>query len=151
MTANLCGSDMLATRSYTRLFSLGLALLIASTLGLAKQVGEATLTVAVIDSNGAILPSAKITLQDSEDFQQTILTNQSGEAVFAKLPSGKYRLRVEAGHFEPHEREINVKLGSQRITIRLEIARIKEEVVVSQSEREKRTDPRSDTFTTVLT
>jgi hypothetical protein len=70
---------------------------------------------------------------------------------FAKLPSGRYRLRVDAESFEPREREIAIKTGNQRIVVRLEVARIKEEIVVSQSEREKRTDPRSDFFTTVLT
>lgn len=142
---------MLATPSYARLLSLGLTLVVASALGLAKQVGEATLTITVFDSNRAILPSAQVTLQGAESFQQTLLTNQWGAATFAKLPSGKYRLRVEAEHFEPREREIALKTGSQRITIRLEIAPIKEEIVVSQSEREKGADPRSDTFTTVLT
>lgn len=143
---------MRACCSYTREFCLGLILTIASTLGLAQQqAGEVVLTVTVFDSNRAILPSAQVTLQGSENFRQTLLTNQWGEAAFAKLPSGKYRLRVEAEHFEPREREITLKTGSQRITIHLELARIKEEIVVSQSEREKRTDLRSDTFTTVLT
>ncbi len=144
---------MQARRSYnsTRAFYLGVMLAVASAWGFAQQAGEASLMVIVVDSNRAIVPSAQVTLQGSENFRQTFLTNQGGEATFAKLPSGRYRLRVEAEHFEPQEREITLKTGSRRISIRLEVARIEEQIVVSQSEREKRTDPRSDTFTTVLT
>ena len=143
---------MQARRSYIRAFYLGLMLALASTLGFAQQQpGEVVLTVTVVDSNRAILPSVQVTLQGSENIRQTFLTNQGGEATFAKLPSGRYRLRVEAEHFEPQEREITLRTGSRRVTIRLEVARIEEQIVVSQSEREKRTDPRSDTFLTVLT
>ncbi len=142
---------MRACCSYTKVFCLGLILTVASTLGFAQQAGEVVLAVTVVDSNGAALPSARVSIKEPGDFQQTLLTNQQGAAIFVKLPLGKCRLRVEAEHFESHEQKITLKTGSQRITIRLEIARIKEEIVVSQSVREKRTDPRSDTFTTVLT
>lgn len=142
---------MLVTRSYARLLCLGLVLAIVSAPGLAKQVGEVTLTVTVVDTNKAILPSAQVSLQGAGSFQQTLSTDQRGLAVFTRLPPGTYRLRVEAEHFEPHNQEITLKAGNQRITVRLDVARIKDEMIVSQSEREKRTDPRSDTFTTVLT
>ncbi|MCI0339325.1 MAG: TonB-dependent receptor [Acidobacteria bacterium] len=127
-------------------------LAVASTLGFAQQqAGEASLTVTVVDYNKDILPSAQVILQGAENFRQTLLTDQRGEAAFAKLPSGKYRLRAEAEHFEPREQAITLKTGSRRITIRLEVAQLKEEIVVRQSERERRTDSRSDTFTTILT
>ena len=143
---------MQARRSYIRAFYLGLMLALASTLGFAQQQpGEVVLTVTVVDSNRAILPSVQVTLQGSENFRQTLLTNQRGEAIFVKLLSGNYQLRVEAEHFGPQEREITLKAGSRRIAISLEVARIEEEIVVSPSERQKRTDPRSDTFATVLT
>jgi hypothetical protein len=140
-----------APRLYIKALSLWLSLAIASALGLAKQAGEGTLTVVVVDFNRAVLPSARVSLNGPGDSQQTLLTNQRGVAIFTKLPPGRYRLRVEAEHFEPHDREIRLKAGEQRFTVRLEVARINEEIVVSQSEREKRTDPRSGAFTTVLT
>lgn len=138
--------------SHTKVFCLGAILTVASTLNFAQQQArEIILTITVVDSNRAIITSAKVTLQGAKSFQQTLLTNQQGAATFAKLPPGKYKLRVEAERFELCERGITVGNGGQQITVRLEIARIKEEIVVSQSEREKRTDPGSDTFTTILT
>lgn len=143
---------MQARRSYTRAFYLGLMLAVASSLCLAQQqAGEASLMVIVVDSKAATILSAQVGLKGAGGFQQIILTNQQGMATFPKLPLGKYRLRVEADHFEPQERDITLKTGSRRITISLEIARIEEGIVVSPNKHEKMTDPRSDTFATVLT
>ncbi len=149
MSGSIVGKQ--ARRLYTRAFYLGLMLAFASARGFAQQAGEAALMVIVVDSNGATILSAQVGLNGAGGFQQTILTNQQGMATFQKLALGRYRLRVEAEHFEPQEREITLKTGSRRISIRLEIARIEEGIVVSQSKREKQTDPRSDAFTTVLT
>src|SRR5262245_11287019 len=119
--------------SYTRVFCLGLVLTAASTLAVAQQqAGEAVFTVVTIDSNRAVVSSAQVTLQCSENFRQTLLTNQRGEATFIKLRSGRCRLLVEAEYFEPHEREITLKTGSQQIIIRLEVARIKDGIVVGR-------------------
>lgn len=137
--------------SVAKALCLGFSWIIVSTYISARQIGDATLTITTVDSNKAILPSATVSLDNGLGFRLALLTNQQGLAIFANLASGRYRLRVEAEHFEPEEREVTIKSRSQAITVRLEIARIKDEIVVSQSEREKRTDPRSDTFTTILT
>src|SRR5262249_44004218 len=118
-----------APRSRIRALGLGLALAVASTLGLAKQVGELPLIVTVVDFNRSVLPSAQVSLDGSGGFRQTLLTNQQGMVIFIKLLPGRYRLRVEAGHFEPHEQEITLEAGGRRITVRLDVARIKEEIV----------------------
>jgi hypothetical protein len=128
-----------------------LILCFISPLGLAQQAEEVTLIVTVTDANKAVLPFAQISLVDRKGFQQIAVTNQQGAVVLANIPTGKYRLRVEAEHFEPRSQEIILKPGQLQITVRLEIARIKDEVVVSQNARERSLDPRSDTFTTILT
>jgi hypothetical protein len=116
-----------------------------------RQSSEAALTVTVVDTNNAVLPASRLILSGLPNFQQTLFADQRGVAVFVKLSPGKYRLQVETDKFEPYEREIVFKSGNYRITVSLEPARVKDEVAISQSEREKHTDPRSDTFTTVLT
>lgn len=133
-------------------FFSGLMLAFNPSFALAEQVDEAALTVTVVDTSNAALPSAMVLLISSGNFSQTsATTNKKGEANFARLVPGKYRLQVEIEHFEPYAQTVELKPGAQRINLRLEIAKIKDDIVVGQERREKQTDPRSDTFTTVLT
>ncbi len=142
---------MKISRLYIRQGIGGLVLCLASTLGLAKQSADVALTVTITDNNKAVIPFAQVSLNSLSGFQQTLSTNQQGQATWGKLTPGKYQLRVEAENFEPRSQEVVLKSSQQRITIRLEIPGIKDEVVVRQSARERSVDPRSDTFTTVLT
>ena len=132
-------------------FFSSLVLVINPAFALAEQVGEAALTVTVVDANNAALPSATVLLISSGNSSKTSKTNQRGEANFAKLAPGKYRLQVEIGYFEPYAQAVELKPGAQQINIRLEVAKIKDDVIVRQERRERQTDSRSDTFTTVLT
>src|SRR4051812_7254545 len=90
------------------------------------QMISATLTGVVSDASEAVVPRAKVTVTNmtSRDVRRTI-TNDDGYFTFASLPSGTYKVTVEALGFITYEmtdlqfsgaekRNVNVvlKLGS---------------------------------------
>src|SRR3954447_18759918 len=90
------------------------------------QMISATLTGVVSDATEAVLPHAKVTVTNltSLDVRRSV-TNEDGYFTFASLPSGTYKVMVEAPGFIPYEltdlqftgaekRNVNVvpKLGS---------------------------------------
>ncbi len=71
--------------------------------------------------------------------------------MFSKLLPGKYSIHIEAGGFESKEVESVVSVGSNETTVQLDVESIKEDIIVGQDERQRRTDPNGDAFTSVLT
>jgi hypothetical protein len=115
---------------------------------------EATLRVTVLDQSGAIIPSARVTLQPVEPAgdPREAMTDERGEAAFAGLPAGRYAVRAEFAGFEPRQIEdLRLRVGATaRRELRLPIARHAEDVQVGQDGRERALDPRSGAFASVL-
>ena len=62
------------------------------------------------------------------------------------------RREVEAAGFASQDvDEASLNVGSNRVTVTLEVAGVKEEVAVGRDKRERATDPRGDSFSTILT
>ncbi|MBA3242271.1 MAG: TonB-dependent receptor [Acidobacteria bacterium] len=120
---------------------------------MAAQTGiTANLRIAVLDPDGAAIIAAPVQIKDEADRTHMLSTDQSGEALFPALTPGNYHIRVEASGFAPRDIVgFVLKSGSNRVEVRLEVAQVEEQVVVKQDEREKRTDPRGDAFTTIIT
>ena len=79
------------------------ALMIISFLGATAwaQVGAGSLSGAVQDSTGAIVPGATVTLKNvASGAQRTLQSNGAGAFTFAAVPSGDYTLTVEKGGFK---------------------------------------------------
>jgi hypothetical protein len=111
-----------------------------------------SLRVIVLDPNGAVITSSRVQIKTKEGEKSTLDTNQSGEAVFAGLKPGKLQIHIEANGFIAHTLdEFILKPGSNQIEIRLQVAGVEEKLVVQEDVREKKTDPRGDGFTTILT
>ncbi|MCI0485990.1 MAG: TonB-dependent receptor [Blastocatellia bacterium] len=145
---------MFGNRIWLRLSSLVMMAALTITQGLAqtRNLSEANLRVRVLDPNGAVIPGARVHIGADPSQSKSVETDSRGEAVFTRLAAGKYRLRVEAEGFEPLESDqVTLHAGANNLEVRLEIARVKEEVVVEQDKREKETDRRGDAFSTVLT
>ena len=116
------------------------------------SVGTASLTVKVTDPSGAVIVNAKASLRSSKGSAKTLETDKSGRATFSNLIPGKYQVYVEANGFDPGElKDVTVKPGSNAVELDVQIAEIKEEVVVTTDRRESMTDPRGPAFTTILT
>ncbi|HWC77035.1 MAG TPA: carboxypeptidase-like regulatory domain-containing protein, partial [Blastocatellia bacterium] len=135
-----------------RIASMILALIIAAPAAIAQTRRESNLRVTVVDPSGAAIAGAKVILKSSDGRAQTAGTDARGEANVANLVAGPYELHIEAAGFESRElRDGLLKAGSNKLEIRLEVARVKEEVEVTRDERERATDPRGNSFSTILT
>jgi hypothetical protein len=117
-----------------------------------RTSSEASLRVNVVDPSGAAVVGARIRLVTAGGREHSGETDSRGETVFLKLDVGVYELQVEAKGFETRDiADGLLKPGTNRSEVRLQVAGVKEEVDVKQHEREKASDPRGNTFTTVLT
>src|SRR5687768_1924569 len=84
-------------------FVLGALLLLLSRAAAAQQAG--TLTVTVVDSTGAVLPGATVTVTGIEATNKAaaiepIKASAEGIAVVPKLAAGRYSVKAEFAGFE---------------------------------------------------
>jgi hypothetical protein len=60
------------------------------------QYTTASLSGTVVDQTGAVVPDARITVQNTDTgFTQSVTSNSSGEYLFSRLPVGNYKLTAE--------------------------------------------------------
>src|SRR5829696_4745091 len=119
-------------------FSLMSIVLIGASTALFGQEGTATLRGRVLDPNGAVLPSAIVSIANQETGlnRRTSTTDESGGYVFASLTPGLYRITIEATGFKKSVKE-NVKLDvgeGQEFDFSLEIGGSQEIVNVTADE-----------------
>jgi Carboxypeptidase regulatory-like domain len=133
------------------LIAIGLLLMLCSP-ALGQTPEPATLQVTVFDPSGAVIVGAQVHTVDAAGVVRTLPTNDRGQAVFEGLTPGRYTLRAESPGFEPGElTNVRVRGRSTRRDMRLAIQRVSEDLVVGHDPREAQTDPRGDSFATVLT
>jgi hypothetical protein len=112
----------------------------------------ASLRVIVFDPAGAAIEKTLVRLRSGAGKEQRRATNQHGEASFLRLPVGEYQISIEAPGFNPQTLiRVALPLNGNRLTVRLEVAPVTEQVEVAQDKREQQLDARSNAFSTVLT
>jgi hypothetical protein len=136
-------------------FVIALATLATNTLAQINAAGQAknasSLRVVVLDPSGAAVVAATVHLKTAS-LEQTLQTDERGEAVFPRLPAGAYQLKVSADGFAARQFHNNsLKDGGNRFEVKLEVEGVKEDVTVAQDKREKNLDPRGNAFSSVLT
>jgi carboxypeptidase family protein len=93
-----------------------------------------TLSGAVVDAQGGVLPGADVVLtnQESKTVQRTV-TNTDGLFVFAAVPAGTYSVRVELSGFTAWEAsDIVLLLGQRRsVTATLKVGGVTEVISVT--------------------
>jgi hypothetical protein len=112
----------------------------------APRADKADLTVTVIDQSGAALIIATVTLVDPSGTPETRAVDQRGQVTFSSLAPGGYRLKAEAQAFESYDGPLVVKKGAQHVTLKLPVAGLNEEVLVTT----KQNDVRGNSFVTQL-
>lgn len=91
--------------------------------------GKGAIAGRVVDSSGAVLPSAQVRLQPTD---QTTSTDQQGEFSFTNLAPGAYKVVVSYVGFQPFTAAVQVTGGEiQRLDTHLEVSSVREEVVVT--------------------
>lgn len=111
----------------------------------------ARLKVVVADQTGAVIVGAHVSVTDPSSAERAGDTNSRGEVSFELTP-GRYVIKAAAAGFETVEVPgVRLRPGDNRREIRLQIARLTEEVLVRRDPREANSDPRSDAFSSTLT
>lgn len=117
-----------------------------------SRAPQGSLRVTVTDPTGAVIVGARVQLVSEREAGASVATDARGLAVFPALAPGRYAVRVEADGFEPAGVEdLRVRNGETRREVRLAMGKLTEEITVGRDGRESRTDPRGDSFATVLT
>lgn len=100
---------------------------------LSAQAFKATVVGQVVDSTGAAVPNATVTItQPATNQTQTVTTDGEGNFTISQLDPGSYTLRVEAANFKVSEQTNLVLETNQtaRIDLALEAGNISEVVTV---------------------
>jgi hypothetical protein len=89
-----------------------IGILAGLTITVVGQVTGGAVTGVVLDANGAVVPSATVTLR-SKDTGQTLTsqTTSSGSYTFPNVPVGAYTITIENAGFQPASQELTVVLN----------------------------------------
>ena len=100
------------------------------------QVPTGTVSGAVTDPSGAMVPNAKLHVVSSETgFKRTISSGASGDFSASALTAGRYLVDVEAAGFKKLVREVEVVAGAiTTLDMRLELGSSAESVTVQGSQ-----------------
>jgi hypothetical protein len=119
-------------RKLVHIFAFSLTMT-AFVTALSAQTFKATVVGQVVDSAGAVVPNASITItQTATNQTQTVTTDGDGNFTISQLDPGNYTLRVEAANFKILE-QTNLVLEtnqSTRLNLMLETGSISETVTV---------------------
>jgi hypothetical protein len=113
-----------------------MAFLIAGSnrIALGQAVATVQITGTILDSSGAAVPDAKITVtQTQTGLQRSTASGSEGTYTIPQLPVGPYTLNVEKAGFKKYvQTGISLQVGDQpRISIALEVGEVSESVQVT--------------------
>jgi Carboxypeptidase regulatory-like domain/TonB dependent receptor len=130
------------------------ALVVAIACPALAYAQTATLRLTVVDPSNAVIVGARVEVRPAAPtvpVPPAVASDARGDAVFALLEPGRYAIRVEAAGFDTYDaRDVRLRAGESRRTVKLAIAKLAETVRVGRDARERASDPRSDAFATVL-
>lgn len=112
--------------------------LFSSSLSLAAQ-STATISGIIVDPNGAVVPSAKISLIYDGKPHTEITSDEQGKFLFGNLSKGKYEIIIRADGFVRESTQISLSYGQQeslRIVLRISVIISDPAMVNSEASRE---------------
>jgi len=98
------------------------------------QVAGATLTGAVKDSSGAVIPGAQVSIKDvATGVIHTVASNAAGQYIASNLLPGTYEVRASAQGFKAQlDRGVTLTVGAeQQLDIHLEVGQMTQTVEVT--------------------
>ena len=133
VTNNYGGAPPCAKRASYRPCMLAAALATLFSVGAWSQTQLATVSGAITDPSGAVVPGVSVTIvSQGTGLKRSALTDTAGEYRFAGLPTGNYSLRIEKTGFQSQIRE-GVELNSAaevRINPQLAIGDLSQQTTV---------------------
>ena len=118
----------------------------------AQVIASAGINGLVTDATGAVLPTAKVTIENLDThIQQTTSVTSTGDYVFTALPIGRYQIKVEARGFKTFLiPEVTLASGDKvREDAAMQVGAVTENVEVQGQAPALQTD--SATFGTLVT
>ena len=134
-----------------------LSLITAPTTARAQAQQAGNLVVTVVDSTGAVLPGATVTVAGIEANNKAaaiepVKASAEGIATVARLAPGRYSVKAEFAGFETRTLpDVRVRNGNNKQVIMLPIEGHKEAVQVGVDKQAAAADPRGTSFGTQLT
>ena len=134
-----------------------LTVLAGPTAALAQTIGDATLTITVVDPSGAVIPGATVTVTGADDATKVagarvVKSSEQGIVTLDRLVPGRYTIRGEFASFEPRQLEqVRVRRGENKHVLVLNIKKLEDSVTVSRDAQAAAADPRGGSFSTTLT
>jgi hypothetical protein len=116
-----------------KLFLLALISASVFTVGVGQAV-KGSLLGSITDTNGAVLPGAKVTITEvNTNLSRSTVTNESGNYVFGNLDRGVYRLEIQLAGFKKAIRDkVDVLVNNDtRVDIQMEAGEINQTVEVT--------------------
>ena len=115
-----------------------------------------TLVVTVVDTTGAVLPGATVTVTGLDAGNKTAVepakATDQGVATLVKLAAGRYSIKAEFTGFETRMiPEVRVRNGNNKQVVMLPIEGHKETVEVGVDKQSAASDPRGPSFGSTLT
>ena len=131
------------------MYRVGLLFLLCSAMLHAQDRG--TITGSVVDSSGAVVPTAKVTLLNPSTGQRSLIeTNADGAYTFLSLTAGRYTVTAEKDGFRKAEASnVVVQVNTtSRLDIQMQLGAVQETIRVESTTPLLQTD-RSDLGTVV--
>jgi hypothetical protein len=126
-------------------------------VALSQPAPQGTLQVTVVDSTGAVLVGATVTVVGADATNKAVApppvqTSTQGIATIPRLAPGRYSVQAEFGGFETRKLpEVRVRNGDNKQVVILQVEGHKEAVTVEQNRQQAAADPRGPSFGTTLT
>jgi hypothetical protein len=123
----------------------------------AQGTQDGRLIVTVVDTSGAVVPGAQVTVSALDDGARAatfapMTSSDRGVATIGGLLPGRYRIQAEFPGFAlgilP---EVRVRRGDNKHVLVLPLQKMEESVTVAQNAQAAAADPRGNAFKTVLT
>lgn len=97
-----------------RPFTVAVLALLCSTLLLAQSTTDGAIGGTVYDTNGAVVPNAKVTVHNNgTNAEKAVTSDESGAYRITNLPSGTYTVTINQQGFAPYKAEqVVVQVGS---------------------------------------
>ncbi|HMS39993.1 MAG TPA: TonB-dependent receptor [Pyrinomonadaceae bacterium] len=117
------------------------------------QATTGTIEGTVTDSNGAVIPGATVSVENSATgFKKSIVTDQNGYFVFTEVPFGTYKITVTATAFKILSKRVKVpanKGNPNKLNLALKVGVACIPYRISDDEMQK-VVPRKTTFSSIL-
>jgi len=114
------------------------------------------LIVTVVDTSGAVVPGATVTVSGLDDGARAatfapVTSSDKGVATLDRLLPGRYRIQAEFPGFETGVLpEVRVRRGDNKHVVVLPLKKMEESVTVAQNAQAAAADPRGNAFKTVF-